>query len=87
MEDFAKANFAAVVFFAIVFGVALSRVLETHNMVNINQSIVIRFLKEVDSVLLVMINWIIMLTPCTCAVFVVPSLLTPMNVFQLPCCH
>jgi Na+/H+-dicarboxylate symporter len=59
---FADANFAAVVIFAIVFGVALSRVVtRTRGPEN---SYILSFLKELDGVLLTIINWIISITPC-----------------------
>lgn len=59
--SFAEANFAAVVFCAIVFGVALSRVISREG--GEKRSSVMPFLKEVDSCLLMIINWIIMVTP------------------------
>jgi Na+/H+-dicarboxylate symporter len=62
MGAFVSANFAAVVFFAIVFGVALSRVQDQKN-TSQTRSTVLEFFKELDSVFLIMINWIIMLTP------------------------
>jgi Na+/H+-dicarboxylate symporter len=78
--SFNEANFAAVVFFAIIFGIALSRVLDNMGLSNnVNQSIVMQFLQEIDAVLLVLINWIIMATPCTlCSRLVV--------VIALSCC-
>jgi Na+/H+-dicarboxylate symporter len=57
---FAEANFAAVVLCAIVFGVALSRVMLKKGE---GSSYVMPFLKELDSVLLMLINWIINVTP------------------------
>jgi solute carrier family 1 (neutral amino acid transporter) protein 5 len=57
---FAESNFAAVVFCAIVFGVALSRVIFKKGEGN---SFIMPFLKEIDSVLLMLINWIISITP------------------------
>jgi Na+/H+-dicarboxylate symporter len=57
---FADANFAAVVLCAIVFGVALSRVIFKKGEGN---SYVMPFLKELDGVLLMIINWIITITP------------------------
>lgn len=59
---FAEANFAAVVIFAIVFGVALSRVVSKDNAPE--NSYILSFLKELDGVLLTIINWIISITPC-----------------------
>lgn len=55
---------AAVVFFAVVFGVALSRVMDKRAAKGIDISIIMSFLKELDGVFLIMINWIIKLTPC-----------------------
>jgi Na+/H+-dicarboxylate symporter len=60
---FAEANFAAVVIFAIVFGIALARVIEKGNGPD-DKSYILSFLKELDGVLLTMINWIISITPC-----------------------
>lgn len=62
-ESFASANFAAVVFFAIFFGVALSRLLEKQQKKGIEVNYIMMFLKEIDAVLLTIINWVIMLTP------------------------
>jgi len=71
IESFSEGNFAAIVFFAIAFGVALSRVLDKMQRKGQDSSVVMSFLKEVDAVLLIIINWIIMITPCkythTCA--------------------
>jgi Na+/H+-dicarboxylate symporter len=61
-QAFATANFAAVVMFAIVFGVALSRVVSKGN--GRENSYILSFLKELDAVLLTIINWIISITPC-----------------------
>jgi Na+/H+-dicarboxylate symporter len=61
-DSFMGANFAAVVLFAIVFGAALGRVMQRKNMSD-RDSIFIGFLKEIDNVLLTLINWIIMVTP------------------------
>ena len=61
-ESFVDANFAAVVLFAIVFGAALGRVMQKKKMGS-TESILVKFLKEVDAVLLILINWIIMITP------------------------
>jgi Na+/H+-dicarboxylate symporter len=60
--SFAQANFAAVVMFAIAFGVALSRVVSKGS--GPEKSFVLNFLKEIDGVLLTIINWIIAITPC-----------------------
>jgi Na+/H+-dicarboxylate symporter len=57
---FAAGNFAAVVFCSIFVGVALSRVLLKKGEGN---SSVLPFLKEMDSVLLMLVNWIITVTP------------------------
>ena len=61
-DSFVGANFAAVVLFAIVFGAALGRVMQKKKM-DESQSIFVGFLKEIDAVLLTLINWIIMITP------------------------
>jgi Na+/H+-dicarboxylate symporter len=60
---FVEANFAAVVIFAIFFGIALSRVIEKAKGPG-DKSYILRFLKELDGVLLTIINWIISITPC-----------------------
>lgn len=67
VESFAESNFAAVVFFAILFGVALSRVLDRRQHSNgglYDKGIILGLFKELDSVLLIIINWIIAITPC-----------------------
>jgi Na+/H+-dicarboxylate symporter len=61
---FAEANFAAVVIFAIVFGIALSRVVAKASGSGPDKSYILSFLKELDGVLLTIINWIISITPC-----------------------
>mmetsp|Transcript_11372 Transcript_11372/g.18824 ORF Transcript_11372/g.18824 Transcript_11372/m.18824 type:complete len:533 (-) Transcript_11372:531-2129(-) len=61
--SFTTANFAAVVFFAIMFGLALGRVLFRQRPDNYQNSIMILFLRELDAVLITLINWIILLTP------------------------
>jgi hypothetical protein len=58
---FTSGNFAAVVVFAIAFGVALSQVVLKAQGEN---SFIVSFLKELDGVLLTIINWIISITPC-----------------------
>jgi Na+/H+-dicarboxylate symporter len=58
---FTGANFAAVVMFAIAFGVALSRVVSKGKAAD---CFILCFLKELDCVLLTIINWIISITPC-----------------------
>jgi Na+/H+-dicarboxylate symporter len=68
-EAFVDSNFAAVVLFAVVFGIALSRVLEKKKSEGL--SFILDFFKELDGVLTVMINWIITITP-----FAVWSLIT-----------
>ncbi|CAB9507186.1 Putative sodium-dependent excitatory amino acid transporter glt [Seminavis robusta] len=60
--SFVEANFAAVVIFAIVFGAALARVLQKKH-ISESESVFVKFLKEVDDVLLTLINWVIMVTP------------------------
>lgn len=60
--SFNDANFAAVVFFAIAFGVALSRVI-FKNETSSNTSFVMGFFKELDAVFITIINWIIACTP------------------------
>lgn len=60
-ESFVEANFAAVVFFAIAFGVAISRVFDQGG--GPDKSFILPFLKELDGVFLTIINWIIMITP------------------------
>jgi Na+/H+-dicarboxylate symporter len=61
-DSFVDANFAAVVLFAIVFGAALAQMLQKKK-ISDTESVFVCFLKEVDGVLLTMINWIIMITP------------------------
>jgi Na+/H+-dicarboxylate symporter len=61
-ESFVGGNFAAVVLFAIVFGAALANVLLKTNKMD-GGSVFVNFLKEIDSVLITLINWIIMITP------------------------
>ncbi|CAB9520857.1 Putative sodium-dependent excitatory amino acid transporter glt [Seminavis robusta] len=62
VESFVEANFAAVVMFAMVFGLALGRVV-LQKTANLADSFVICFLKEIDEVFLLLINWIISITP------------------------
>ena len=60
-QAFETANFAAVVAFAIAFGVALSRVMDKKKA---NEySFIMSFFKELDGVFITLINWIIMATP------------------------
>jgi len=58
-------NFAAVVFFAIFFGVALGKLVfkKRSGSNGSGESTLVTFLKEVDAVLITIINWVIMLTP------------------------
>eukprot|EP00548_Thalassiothrix_antarctica_P001578 CAMPEP_0194132498 /NCGR_PEP_ID=MMETSP0152-20130528/2953_1 /TAXON_ID=1049557 /ORGANISM="Thalassiothrix antarctica, Strain L6-D1" /LENGTH=537 /DNA_ID=CAMNT_0038827567 /DNA_START=45 /DNA_END=1658 /DNA_ORIENTATION=- len=71
MKSFVEGNFAAVVFFAIVFGIALGKQIifkeeddeEKEDKKNNVQSYLLPFLKEVNEVLITIINWIIALTP------------------------
>lgn len=59
---FVDGNFAAVIFFAIFFGVALGRVLFKQDRKDETSSVV-SFLGEINEVLLTLINWIITITP------------------------
>jgi solute carrier family 1 (neutral amino acid transporter) protein 5 len=69
---FVEANFAAVVLFAVVFGVALSRVLDKRKGKDAQGiNFILELFKELDGVLTCMINWIITITP-----FAVWSLIT-----------
>ncbi len=58
--SFVDANFAAVVFFAIFFGVALSKV---YDRVKSSKEAIMDLFKELDAVFLILINWIIAITP------------------------
>lgn len=60
--DFVGANFAAVVLFGIAMGAALARSLAKKGMSD-KESVFVAFLKELDSVLITLIHWIIMITP------------------------
>ena len=63
-DAFADANFAAIVFFAVVFGVAISRVMDRFKVDGEEQkSFIMDFFKELDAVFLTMINWLIAITP------------------------
>jgi solute carrier family 1 (neutral amino acid transporter) protein 5 len=73
-QSFTEANFAAVVLFAVCFGVALSRVLDKNKAKKNNAdgiNFILEFFKEIDGVLITMINWIIQISP-----FAVWSLIT-----------
>lgn len=61
-DAFVDANFAAVVFFAICMGAALAKVMKKKGQKQADSTLV-SFLKEVDSVLITLIGWIIMITP------------------------
>lgn len=61
-DAFVDASFAAVVLFAICFGAALARSMMKQKL-DEAQSTLCCFLKEVDSVLLTLINWVITITP------------------------
>jgi solute carrier family 1 (neutral amino acid transporter) protein 5 len=69
-EAFVEANFAAVVLFACVFGVGLSRVLDKKKDAQ-GINFILELFKELDGVLVTLINWIITITP-----FAVLSLIT-----------
>lgn len=58
--SFVEANFAAVVFFAIFFGVALSKVYDRKKS---PKEAILDLFKELDAVFLILINWIISITP------------------------
>jgi len=62
-NSFNTANFAAVVVFAIAFGAGLGRVLHKRKEDDFGQSPVIILFREIDGILLTLINWIIMATP------------------------
>lgn len=61
--SFVSANFAAVVFFAIFFGIALGRVLFKRSDADYQKSTMIMFFRELDAVLITLINWVIACTP------------------------
>jgi Na+/H+-dicarboxylate symporter len=61
-ESFTTGNFAAVVVFAVAFGVALSTHLFKQGK-PVNNSVVLSLLKEMDKTLMQIIYWIIMITP------------------------
>jgi Na+/H+-dicarboxylate symporter len=60
--SFVSANFAAVVIFAIAFGVALGRVMFKRGG-DVGVGAVVNLFKELDAVFLLLINWVIMMTP------------------------
>mmetsp|Transcript_29504 Transcript_29504/g.44679 ORF Transcript_29504/g.44679 Transcript_29504/m.44679 type:complete len:555 (+) Transcript_29504:171-1835(+) len=60
---FVEGNFAAVVFFAVFFGISLGRVLFTKKNIKMDASTIVLLFKEIDEVLITLINWIIILTP------------------------
>lgn len=60
---FVEGNFAAVVFFAVFFGIALGRVLFKQKNIQMDSSTIVLLFKEIDEVLITLINWIIILTP------------------------
>lgn len=59
VASFSSGNFAAVIFFALIFGFALGKVMRE----NKRQNILISLFQEINDVFVVFINWIIMLTP------------------------
>eukprot|EP00547_Thalassionema_nitzschioides_P002894 CAMPEP_0194199958 /NCGR_PEP_ID=MMETSP0156-20130528/768_1 /TAXON_ID=33649 /ORGANISM="Thalassionema nitzschioides, Strain L26-B" /LENGTH=545 /DNA_ID=CAMNT_0038924911 /DNA_START=52 /DNA_END=1690 /DNA_ORIENTATION=- len=62
--SFVDGNFAASYFFAVFFGVALGRVIFRKRAgADIDSSAIVLLFKEIDEVLILIINWIIMLTP------------------------
>ena len=60
---FVDGNFASVVVFAIVFGVAMGRVMFQRKDSDVNSSTLVLFFREINDVLLMLINWIIAVTP------------------------
>lgn len=60
---FKDGNFASVVIFAIVAGCALGRVLYTTMNGDAERSTLVMFIRELNDVLLKMINWVILITP------------------------
>lgn len=68
--SFVDGNFAAVVVFAIFFGVSLGQVMLENGERNDGAGFTVAFFHEISKVLLKMINWIINCTPfahCECA--------------------
>lgn len=62
-KAFTTANFAAVVVFAVAFGAALSRVIDRRRSQGQTTASLMNILQDLDAVLLILINWIIMVTP------------------------
>ncbi|CAB9518515.1 Putative sodium-dependent excitatory amino acid transporter glt [Seminavis robusta] len=60
--SFAEANFAAVVFFSICFGVAVSQT-SADDDVESNATLVVKLFKQLEKVFLKMIQWVIAVTP------------------------
>lgn len=58
--SFQSGNFAAVIFFALMFGFALGRVMRNNKG---GENLLIRVFQEINDVFVVFINWIIMCTP------------------------
>jgi Na+/H+-dicarboxylate symporter len=63
VSSFTEANFAAVVFFAIFFGVALAKVMDRRAAKGKSTNPLMDILEDLDAVLILLINWIIMVTP------------------------
>jgi Na+/H+-dicarboxylate symporter len=60
-DSFANADFAAIVVFAIVFGVAVSQVARKNGAAK--EHVLLSFLTQLNDVLMTLINWIILCTP------------------------
>ena len=73
-EAFASGNIAAIVIFAIVFGVAISRVAATNRAGRHRKSLIVKLFKELDPILLTMINWLIAITPVAVMSLVIKGL-------------
>jgi Na+/H+-dicarboxylate symporter len=63
--EFTDANFAAIVFFAVFFAVAINQVYLTDASVAPKEEgiVIIRFFKALDKIFLKLIQWVIMATP------------------------
>lgn len=61
-ESFYDGNFAAICFFAICFGFALGKVLQTYQIAE-SESMVMRLFRELDKCFILLINWVILATP------------------------